>query len=484
MAGTGQGLFRIGPQTKRSRHVLRPHCGFMAIPAAAFRRSRATSTVLHMSQPADFAKWSFETKQIHAGAEPDPTTGARAVPIYQTTSFVFKDTQHAADLFSLAEPGNIYTRIHNPTQDVLEQRIAALEGGVAAVAVASGQAAETLAILTLARAGDHIVSSTSLYGGTYNLLRHTLPRFGIEVSFVDDPDDIDAWRAAVRPNTKALFAETLGNPRGNVLDVRAVADAAHDAGLPLIVDNTVPTPFLLRPIEHGADIVVHSATKFLGGHGTTIGGVVVDGGTFDFGAHAERFADFHSPDPSYHGLRYWPDLGPGAFAVKLRVQLLRDIGPALSPHSAFLLLQGVETLSLRVERHTANALALAQWLEQRDEVSAVHYPGLESNRWYEAGQRYLPRGAGAVLAFELRDGVEAGKRFVDAVELFSHLANIGDVRSLIIHPASTTHSQLDEEQLTATGTSPGLVRLSVGLESVDDLKADLESGFRAAKAAS
>lgn len=430
------------------------------------------------------AAWSFETRQIHAGAAPDPTTGARATPIYQTTSFVFKDTQHAADLFSLAEPGNIYTRIHNPTQDVLEQRIAALEGGVAAVALASGQAAETLALLTLASAGDHIVTSTSLYGGTYNLLRHTLPRFGVEVSFVDDPDDLDAWRAAVRPNTKALFAETLGNPRGNVLDVRGVADAAHDAGVPLVVDNTVPTPYLLRPLEHGADVVVHSATKFLGGHGTTIGGVVVDGGTFDFGAHAERFADFHEPDPSYHGLRYWPALGPGAFAVKLRVQLLRDLGPALSPHSAFLLLQGVETLSLRVERHTSNALALARWLEGRDEVSAVHYPGLESNRWYEAGRRYLPRGAGAVVAFELRDGVEAGRRFVDGVELFSHLANIGDVRSLIIHPASTTHSQLDEEQLAATGTAPGLVRLSVGLENADDLRADLEAGFRAAKGAS
>lgn len=429
------------------------------------------------------AAWSFETRQIHAGAAPDPTTGARATPIYQTTSFVFDDTQHAADLFSLARPGNIYTRIHNPTQDVLEQRIAALEGGVAAVAVASGQAAETLAILTLARAGDHVVSSTSLYGGTYNLFRHTLPRLGIEVSFVDDPDDLDAWRAAVRPNTKALFAETLGNPRGNVLDVRAVADVAHEAGVPLIADNTVPTPYLLRPAEHGADIVVHSATKFLGGHGTTIGGVVVDAGTFDFGAHADRFPDFSEPDPSYHGLRYWPDLGPGAFAVKLRVQLLRDLGPALSPHSAFLLLQGVETLSLRIERHTSNALALAQWLETRDEVLAVHYAGLESNRWSGAARRYLPRGAGAVLSFELRDGVEAGRRFVDGVSLFSHLANIGDVRSLIIHPASTTHSQLGPEQLTATGTAPGLVRLSVGLEHIDDLKADLESGFRAAKGA-
>ncbi|WP_078949901.1 bifunctional o-acetylhomoserine/o-acetylserine sulfhydrylase [Streptomyces sp. CFMR 7] len=430
------------------------------------------------------AAWSFETKQIHAGAAPDPTTGARAVPIYQTSSFVFRDTQHAADVFSLAEPGNIYTRIHNPTQDVLEQRIAALEGGVAAVALASGQAAETLALLTLAGSGDHIVSSPSLYGGTYNLFRHTLPRFGVEVTFVEDPDDLEAWRAAVRPNTKAFFAETLGNPRGDVLDVRAVADTAHAAGVPLIVDNTVPTPYLLRPIEHGADVVVHSATKFLGGHGTTIGGVVVDGGTFDFGAHAERFPDFHEPDPSYHGLRYWPALGPGAFAIKLRVQLLRDLGPALSPHSAFLLLQGVETLSLRLERHTSNALELARWLEQRDEVETVHYAGLPSSRWYERGQSYLPRGAGAVLSFELKGGAEAGKRFVDAVELFSHLANIGDVRSLIIHPASTTHSQLTEEQLLLTGATPGLVRLSVGLENVDDLKADLDAGFRAAKAAS
>ncbi|MGF0163577.1 bifunctional o-acetylhomoserine/o-acetylserine sulfhydrylase [Streptomyces koyangensis] len=445
-----------------------------------------------MSQPTDATPstepaepaWSFETRQIHSGAAPDPATGARAVPIYQTTSFVFDDTRHAADLFSLAEPGNIYTRIHNPTQDVLEQRVAALEGGVAAVALASGQAAETLALLTLAGAGDHLVSSTSLYGGTYNLLKHTLPRLGIEVTFVDDPDDLDAWRAAIRPTTKAVFAESLGNPRGNVLDIRGIADVAHEAGVPLVVDNTVPTPYLLRPAEHGADLVVHSATKFLGGHGTTLGGVVVDAGSFDFGAHPERFPDFTEPDPSYHGLRYWPDLGPGAFAVKLRVQLLRDLGPALSPHSAFLLLQGIETLSLRLERHTANALALAEWLQARDEVAAVHYPGLPSSPWYEAGQRYLPRGAGAVVSFELRDGVEAGKRFVDAVSLFSHLANIGDVRSLIIHPASTTHSQLDEEQLSATGTAPGLVRLSVGLEHLDDLRADLETGFRAAKGAS
>ena len=436
-----------------------------------------------MSTQPDTAAWSFETKQIHAGAVPDPTTGARATPVYQTTSFVFRDTQHAADLFSLAEPGNIYTRIHNPTTAVFEQRIAALEGGVGAVALASGQAAETLAILTLAGAGDHIVSSTALYGGTYNLFRHTLARLGIEVSFVDDPDDPEAWRAAIRPTTKALFAESLGNPRGNVLDVRAIADVAHAAGVPLIVDNTVPTPYLLRPIEHGADIVVHSATKFLGGHGTAVAGVVVDGGTFDFGAHADRFPDFSEPDPSYHGLRYWPALGPGAFAVKLRVQLLRDLGPALAPHSAFLLLQGVETLSLRLERHTANAQALAEWLEQRDEVATVHYAGLESSPWYETGQKYLPRGAGAIVSFELRGGIEAGKRFVDAVELFSHLANIGDVRSLIIHPASTTHSQLTEEEAAATGTAPGLVRLSVGSENLADLKADLEAGFRAAKGA-
>ena len=431
----------------------------------------------------DSSAWSFETKQIHSGAVPDPATNSRAVPIYQTTSYVFNDTNHAAALFSLAEPGNIYTRIGNPTQDVFEQRVAALEGGVNAVATASGQAAETLAILTVAGSGDHVVSSTSLYGGTYNLLRHTLPKLGIEVSFIDDPDDLDAWRAAVRPNTKAFYGESLANPRGNVLDIRGISDVAHAAGVPLIVDNTVPTPYLLRPIEHGADVVLHSATKFIGGHGTTIAGVVVDGGTFDFGADPARFPGFNEPDDSYHGLRYWPDLGAGSYGIKLRVQLLRDIGPAISPFAAFLLIQGLETLSLRIERHSANALELAKWLEQRDEVDSVFYPGLESNRWYPAAQRYLPRGAGAVLAFELRDGVEAGKRFVDATKLFSQLANIGDVRSLIIHPASTTHSQLNEEELLATGTTPGLVRLSVGLENVEDLKADLEAGFRAAKEA-
>ncbi|GAA4012725.1 bifunctional o-acetylhomoserine/o-acetylserine sulfhydrylase [Allokutzneria multivorans] len=427
--------------------------------------------------------WSFETKQVHSGTQADPATGARAVPIYQTTSFVFRDTEHAANLFSLAEPGNIYTRINNPTQDALEQRLAALEGGVAAVALASGQAAETLTVLTLASAGDHIVSSASLYGGTYNLFHYTLPKLGIEVSFVDDPDDLTAWRAAIRPNTKAFFAETLANPRSNVLDITAVADIAHTAGVPLIVDNTVPTPYLLRPLDHGADIVVHSATKYLGGHGTAIGGVVVDGGKFDFGLEPDRFPGFNEPDPSYNGLRYWPALGHGAFAAKLRVQGLRDLGPALSPFNAFLLLQGIETLSLRIERHVANAQALAEWLAARDEVEVVHYAGLPTSPWFDLAQRYLPRGAGAVVAFELRGGVEAGRAFVDGLELFSHLVNIGDVRSLVAHPASTTHSQLSEAERLASGVTPGLVRLAVGIEGVEDLKADLDSGFRAAKAA-
>ncbi|WP_214402840.1 bifunctional o-acetylhomoserine/o-acetylserine sulfhydrylase [Pseudonocardia lacus] len=427
--------------------------------------------------------WSFETKQVHAGATADPTTGARATPIYQTTSYTFRDTDHAAALFGLTELGNIYTRIMNPTQDVLEQRVAALEGGIGAVAFASGQAAQTLAILNIAEAGDHFVSSASLYGGTYNLFHYTFPKMGIEVSFVDDPDDLDAWRAAVRPNTKLFYAETLGNPRGNVLDLRAVADVAHEAGLPLVVDNTVPTPYLLRPIEHGADIVVHSATKFLGGHGTAIGGVVVDSGNFNWGEHAERFPGLTTPDPSYHGLNYWDALGNLAYLIKIRVQLLRDLGPAISPQNSFLLIQGIETLSLRIERHVQNAQGIAEWLEQRDEVEKVHYAGLPSSQWYEAGQKYLPRGAGAVVAFEITGGVEAGKKFVDALELHSHLANIGDVRSLVIHPASTTHSQLSGEEQLATGVSPGLIRLSVGLEGIEDLKADLDAGFRAAKGA-
>ncbi|MCF2527295.1 bifunctional o-acetylhomoserine/o-acetylserine sulfhydrylase [Yinghuangia soli] len=430
-------------------------------------------------EPLDPSTWSFETRQIHAGTAPDPATGARAVPIYQTTSFVFRDTDHAAGLFDLSQAGHIYTRIHNPTTDALEQRVAALEGGVAAVATASGQAATTLAVLNLAGAGDHIVSSASLYGGTYNLFHWTLPKLGIDVTFVEDPDDPAAWQAAIRPETKLLFAETLGNPRGNVLDIEAVAGVAHAAGVPLVVDNTVPTPYLLRPIEHGADVVVHSATKYLGGHGTAIGGIVVDAGTFDFGAHAERFPGFVTPDASYNGLRYWPDLGSGAYAAKLRVQLLRDVGASIAPLTSFLILQGLETLSLRVERHVANAAAIADWLSGRPEVEHVHYAGLPNSRWYEAGQRYLPRGAGAIVAFELAGGVAAGRRFVDALTLFSHLANIGDVRSLVIHPASTTHAQLTPEERLATGVTPGLVRLAVGIEGLADLTADLEAGFRA-----
>ncbi|TVP73374.1 MAG: bifunctional o-acetylhomoserine/o-acetylserine sulfhydrylase [Nitriliruptor sp.] len=432
----------------------------------------------------DPAAWSFDTRQIHAGAAPDPTTGARATPIYQTTSYVLGDTERAANLFGLAEFGNIYTRIMNPTTDVVEQRIASLEGGVAALAVASGQAAETLAILNLAEAGSHIVSSASLYGGTYNLFRYTLPKLGIEVSFVEDPDDPAAWRAAVQPNTKAFYGESIGNPKVDILDIAAVAEVAHDVGVPLIVDNTVATPYLIRPLEHGADIVVHSATKFLGGHGTAIAGAVVDGGRFDFGAHADRFPGLTTPDPSYHGLNYWEALGNegAAYAIKLRVQLLRDLGPALSPHSAFLLLQGIETLSLRMERHVANTQRIAEWLEGHEAVERVWYAGLASSPWHAAKQRYAPAGAGAIVSFELTGGVDAGKRFVDGVSLFSHLANIGDVRSLIIHPASTTHSQLTPEQQLSTGVTPGLVRLSVGLEGVDDLIADLESGFEAAGA--
>jgi O-acetylhomoserine (thiol)-lyase len=427
--------------------------------------------------------WSFETKQVHAGAAADPTTGARATPIYQTTSYAFRDSEHAAALFGLSELGNIYTRIMNPTQDVLEQRVAALEGGIGAVAFASGQAAETLGILNIAENGDHVVSAASLYGGTYNLFHYTFPKMGIQVSFVDDPDDLDAWRAAVRPNTKLFYGETLGNPKNNVLDIAGVAGVAHEVGVPLMVDNTVPTPYLLRPIEHGADLVVHSATKFLGGHGTAIGGVVVDSGNFNWGEHAERFPGLTTPDPSYHGLNYWDALGNLAYLIKIRVQLLRDLGPAISPQNSFLLIQGIETLSLRMERHVQNAQGIAEWLEQRDEVEKVHYAGLPSSRWYDLAQRYLPRGAGAVVAFDIVGGVDAGRRFVDALELHSHLANIGDVRSLVIHPASTTHSQLSGLEQVASGVTPGLVRLSVGLEGIEDLKADLEAGFRAAKGA-
>ena len=432
--------------------------------------------------------WSFETRQIHAGQSADAATHARALPIYQTTSYTFDDTQHAADLFALKQFGNIYTRIMNPTQAVVEERIASLEGGVGALLVASGQAAETFAILNLAQAGDHIVSSASLYGGTYNLFHYTLPKFGIEVSFVDDPDDLDAWRAAVRPNTKAFYGETVPNPRNDVLDIEPIAAIAHENGVPLIVDNTVATPYLLRPIEHGADIVVHSATKYLGGHGTSIGGVIVDSGNFDFAQDPARYPGFNEPDASYHGVTYARDLGVGsalganlAYILKARVQLLRDIGAAISPFNAFQLSIGIETLSLRVERHVQNAQRVAEWLEARDEVLSVNYAGLPSSKYHERTQKYLPKGTGAVVAFEIQGGLEAGKKFVEALELHSHVANIGDVRSLVIHPASTTHSQLTVDEQALSGVTPGLVRLAVGLEGIDDILADLEAGFRSAK---
>ncbi len=426
------------------------------------------------------ASWGFETRQIHAGSSPDPTTGARATPIYQTTAYAFRDTEHAANLFGLTEMGNIYTRIMNPTQDVLEQRIASLEGGVAALVVASGQAAETMAILNLAEAGDHIVASASLYGGTYNLFHYNMPKMGITVDFVDDPDDLDAWRKAIKPNTKALYGEIIGNPKGDVLDVAGVAAVAHENGIPLIVDNTLATPYLCRPIEHGADIVVHSLTKFIGGHGTSIGGCIVDSGKFDWSASG-KFPMLTEPDPSYHGLKYWEAVGPIAYIIKARVQLLRDYGAAIAPFNSFLLIQGAETLSVRMDRHCANAMAIATYLEGHPDVEVVRYPGLASSPWKTQAEKYLPNGAGGILNFELKGGIEAGRKFVESVQLFTHLANLGDLRSLIIHPASTTHSQLSGEEQLATGVTPGLLRLSIGLETVADLIADLEIGFAAAR---
>jgi O-acetylhomoserine (thiol)-lyase len=429
------------------------------------------------------AGWKFETKQIHSGAAPDPVTNARATPIYQTTSYVFNSAQHAKNLFALAEFGNIYTRIQNPTQNVVEERVAALEGGTAALLLASGQAAATIAVLNIAEAGDHIVSSSSIYGGTYNLFKYTLKKLGIDTTFVEDQDDAAEWAAAVRPNTKLFFAETIGNPQINILDIRKVADVAHENSVPLIVDNTIATPYLIRPFEHGADIIVHSATKFLGGHGTVIGGVIVDGGTFEWSKNVEKFPGLTEPDPSYHGASYTTVLGDGiAYIIKARVQLLRDFGSAIAPASAWQLIQGIETLSLRIERHVQNAQAVAEWLDNHEDVASVNYSGLPSSPWYAAANSYAPKGVGAVLSFELKGGVDAGAALVDSVSLFSHLANIGDVRSLIIHPASTTHSQLTPEQQLTSGVTPGLVRLSVGLENIDDIIADLSAGLAAARA--
>jgi len=432
--------------------------------------------------------YSFETQQIHAGQVPDPTTGARALPLYQTTAYQFRDTKHAADLFGLAELGNIYTRIMNPTQDTVEQRVAALEGGVAALLLASGSAATTFAILNIAQAGDHIVSSPSLYGGTYNLFHYTLPKFGIEVTFVDNPDDPESWRKAVKPNTKAFFGETIANPKNDLLDIETVAKIAHENEVPLIVDNTVATPYLIRPIEYGADVVVHSATKFLSGHGNTVVGAIVDAGKFDYAKFPKRFPSFNEPDPSYHGLVYAQALGVGSafganlsYIFKIRLTLLRDIGAAVSPFNAWLLAQGLETLSLRIERHVENAKAIATWLEKNPQVEKVNYASLPSSPWNKLANKYCPKGSGSVLSFEIKGGIEAGKKFIEALKLLSHVANIGDVRSLAIHPASTTHSQLSpDEQLTA-GVTPGLIRLSIGIENIKDIQTDLETAFAAAK---
>ena len=433
-------------------------------------------------------KASFETRQVHAGQVADPTTGARALPIYQTTAYQFRDTKHAADLFGLAEMGNIYTRIMNPTQDAVEQRIASLEGGVAALLVSSGSAATSFAVLNVAEAGDHIVSSPSLYGGTYNLFHYTLPKFGIEVTFVENPDDPASWQAAVKPNTKAFFGETIANPKNDVLDIETVANIAHKNGVPLIVDNTVATPYLIRPIEFGADVVVHSATKFLAGHGNSVVGAIVDSGKFDYAQHKDRFPGFNQPDPSYNGLVYSQALGVGSafganlsYIFKIRLTLLRDMGAAVSPFNAWLLAQGLETLSLRMERHVSNAKTLATWLEKQPSVEKVNYASLPSSPWNKLATKYAPVGSGSVLSFEIKGGIEAGKKFVEALKLHSHVANIGDVRSLVIHPASTTHSQLSPaEQLTA-GVTPGLIRLSVGIENIEDIKADITDGFAAAK---
>tara|TARA_Y100001970_G_scaffold271433_1_gene366679 strand:- start:364 stop:1713 length:1350 start_codon:yes stop_codon:yes gene_type:complete len=430
----------------------------------------------------------FETLQIHAGQQPDSDTGSRAAPIYQTTSYVFRDSEHAANLFALSEVGNIYTRIMNPTQMVLESRLQALEKGTetaigipGALATSSGQAAETLAILNLAEAGDHIVASSSLYGGTYNLLHYTFPKMGINTTFIKDPDDLSEWEAAIRPETKVFYGESIGNPKNDFLDISGVAEVGHNYGIPLIVDNTVATPYLINPISLGADVVVHSMTKFIGGHGNSIGGIIVDGGKFDY-SESTRFKNFVEPDPSYHGLKYWPDLGHGSFIIKARVQLLRDLGSSVTPQNAFNFLQGLETLSLRMERHFENAIKVVEFLSNHEQVEKIQFAGLPESPWYERAKLYGVRnGYGSVPAFIIKGGAEAGEKFVNSLQLHSHVANIGDVRSLVIHPASTTHSQLSEEEQKSTGVEPGLVRLSVGLETIDDIVDDLEHGFSCVK---
>ncbi len=425
-----------------------------------------------MSDPKEFR---LGTKALHAGQVPDPTTNSRAVPIYQTSSYVFTSSEHAANLFALKEMGNIYTRLMNPTTDVLEKRLAEMDGGVGALAVASGSSAITLAILNLTKSGDNIVASNYLYGGTYNLFHHTFARMGIEVRFVDSSDPQNVANA-IDENTKAVYAETIGNPKNNVDDFEAIAKVAHDNGLPFIVDNTVATPVLFRPIDHGADIVCYSLTKFIGGHGTSIGGAVVDSGKFDWSSG--RFPEFTTPDPSYHGLVYHEALGNLAYILKMRITLLRDMGPALSPFNSFLFLQGLETLHVRMPRHCENALKVAQFLESHPAVAWVNYPGLPSHEDYERAQKYLPAGQGAILGFGIRGGAEAGKKFIDNVHLASHLANIGDAKTLVIHPATTTHQQLSAEEQLSAGVTPDYIRVSVGIEDVEDIIADLDQALR------
>lgn len=421
---------------------------------------------------------NFDTVQLHGGQKPDPTTGSRAVPIYQTTSYVFKDTDHAANLFALKESGNIYTRIMNPTTDVFEQRVAALEGGVGALATASGAAAVTYAILNIAGAGDEIVSASTLYGGTYNLFSTTLPRLGIKTNFVN-PDDPKNFREAINEKTKAVFIETIGNPGINLIDIEAVAEIAHSQGVPLIVDNTFGTPYLIKPIDFGADIIVHSATKFLGGHGTTIGGILVDSGKFDW-EKSKRFPWLTEPDSSYHGIKYTEACGPAAYITKARVQLLRDTGACLSPFNSFQLLQGLETLSIRVEKHVANTKKIIEFLQSYPGVSWINYPSLEGNKYYDLAKKYLPKGAGSIFTFGIKGGIEAGKKFIENLEIFSLLANVADAKSLVIHPASTTHSQLTEDAQLLAGVTPDMIRVSIGLEDVDDLIQDLKAALEKA----
>ncbi len=431
--------------------------------------------------------WSFDTQQIHSGQTPDPTTGSRSLPIYQTTAYQFRDTAHAANLFGVAEAGNVYTRINNPTQDAVEKRLATLEKGIASLLVSSGMAATALAIMNVAEAGDHVVASPYVYGGTYNLFKYTLPKFGIQFTFVEDASDMDSWKRAVKPNTKAFFGEGISNPLGVALDIEGIAKVAHEAQVPWIVDNTIATPYVTRPFDYGADIAVHSATKFLSGHGSAMVGAIVDSGNFDFSKNPEKFPGFNQPDGSYNNMVYAKDLGVGssfgnvAYIFKCRLQLLRDLGPSVSPFNAWLLAQGLETLSMRMDRHLQNALAVARWLAKHNQVESVSYSGLPSSSWHSNALKYAAKGPGAVMAFDIKGGLEAGKKFVEGLSLFSHVANIGDVRSLVIHPASTTHSQLGEDGLRSARITPGMVRLSIGIEDISDIIADLEKGFAAAK---